>query len=76
MAEIVKGVKGFEGFEPAEEECCVCYKALSMKTNCGHSICSTCIAKLPTDWAEDDFTIFLKGQKCPLCRAYIFYFYH
>ena len=54
-------------------ECCICYQETNIKTNCGHYICLACISRLKTDWTEDEFTIFIKGHKCPLCRHYIMY---
>ena len=54
-------------------ECCICYQLTNIITNCGHCLCLECVSKLKTDWIEDEFIIFIKGNKCPLCREYIMY---
>ena len=52
-------------------ECCVCYQETNTITNCGHYVCVDCMSNLKMDIIEEEFIIFIKGKKCPLCRLYI-----
>ena len=39
-----------------ENECCVCYENTTTKTNCGHTLCNSCVNRL-------------QEASCPLCRG-------
>lgn len=42
------------------EDCCICLEDCNTKTECGHSICKTCVDKLYFNHQSE--------TKCPMCR--------
>ena len=45
------------------DECCICFDSCNTKTQCGHSVCSSCINEIAS-----------KNQQieCPLCRNFLY----
>lgn len=55
------------------DKCCVCKLYTTNNTNCGHSLCLQCWAKLPIIYGkenEDDY-VKSKGSICPMCSIFI-----
>ena len=52
-----------ECYNIVKDECCVCLKTHNFRTQCGHSVCTTCINKI--NKTENVNT-------CPMCRQRMF----
>ncbi len=73
-AEFCQEFKDEENLELTINECCVCFTMTKTLTNCGHTVCLECIAKLKTDdVAEDVVMRSVKHINCPMCRQRIMF---
>ena len=73
-SEFCQEFKDEENMELTINECCVCFTMTKTLTNCGHTVCLECIAKLKTDdIAEDAVMRNAKHITCPMCRQRILF---
>ena len=72
-ASFIKTFKGKKGYKLKDNTCCVCYEPTNSITECGHSLCITCLVGVD-EKAKRDFKV--NGDEdaevpCPMCRACI-----
>jgi len=69
----LKTFKGKKGLKLKDETCCVCYEPTNSITECGHSLCISCLIGVD-EKAKRDFKV--NGDEdaevpCPMCRTCI-----
>ena len=72
-ASFIKTFKGKNGYKLKDNTCCVCYEPTNSITECGHSLCISCLVGVD-EKAKIDFKV--NGDEdaevpCPMCRACI-----